>query len=82
MTHVISIEYPEYLANAMRMNKNDFGREIKITSLVKLFELGKISSGTAAQVLQISRVDFLELLDAYKVSFLTVKDLNRDIYNA
>ena len=82
MTHVISIEYPEYLANAMRMNKNDFEREIKITSLVKLFELGKISSGTAAQVLQISRVDFLELLDAYKVSFLTVKDLNRDIYNA
>ena len=33
MAEVISIEYPEYLANSMRMNKSNFGKEIKISAL-------------------------------------------------
>ena len=82
MSQIISIEYPEYLANSMRMNKSEFGREIKISGLVKLFELGKISSGTASKVLQISRIEFLELLVKYNVGFLNVDDLNEDLHNA
>ena len=82
MAHIISVEYPDYLANSMRMSKDDFGNEIKISSLVKLFELGKVSSGTAAKVLHISRIEFLELLAKYKVSFLNVNDLNEDFNNA
>lgn len=81
MEKTISIDYPEYLANSMRMNKKEFGNEIKTTALVKLFELGKISSGTAAKVLHISRVDFLELLAKYEVTFLNVEDLNEDVDN-
>ena len=76
MSQIISIEYPDYLANSMRMNKSEFGREIKISGLVKLFELGKISSGTASKVLQLSRIEFLELLAKYNVGFLNVEDLN------
>lgn len=64
------------------MNKSDFGKEIKVSALIKLFELGKVSSGTAAKVLRISRVDFLELLAKYKVSFLDTDNLNEDIENA
>lgn len=82
MSQIISIEYPDYLANSMRMNKSEFGREIKISALVKLFELGKISSGTASKVLEISRIDFLELLNKYNVGFLNVEDLNEDLQNA
>lgn len=82
MAEVISIEYPDYLANSMRMNKNDFGKEIKISALVKLFELGKVSSGIAAKVLHMSRVEFLELLSKYDVGFLEVEDLNEDLNNA
>lgn len=82
MAEVISIEYPDYLANLMRMNKTDFEEEIKISALVKLFELGRISSGTASKVLHISRVEFLDLLAKYKVSFLDVEDLNQDLKNA
>ena len=82
MSKVISIEYPDYLANAMRMNKTEFGREIKISGIVKLFELGKISSGTASKVLQLSRIEFLELLSQYRVGFLNVEDLNEDLQNA
>ena len=82
MSQIISIEFPEYLANSMRMNKSEFGKAIKISGLVKLFELGKISSGTAAKVLQLSRIEFLELLAKYNVGFLNVEDLNEDLQNA
>ena len=82
MAQIISIEYPDYLANAMRMNKSEFETEIKISGLVKLFELGKISSSTAAKVLQLSRIEFLELLAKYNVGFLNVEDLSQDLQNA
>ncbi|HBK32142.1 MAG TPA: Fis family transcriptional regulator [Porphyromonadaceae bacterium] len=82
MSNVISIEYPAFLANTMRLNNRDFEKEIKISALVKLFELGKISSGTAAKALGLSRVDFLELLSDYKVSFLLQDNLAQEVENA
>lgn len=82
MAETIKIDYPEYLANSMRMNKDDFGKEMKVSALVKLFELGKVSSGVAAKVLKITRIEFLELLAKYKVSFLDVDDLKEDLDNA
>lgn len=82
MAKMITIDYPEYLANSMGLNKNDFGKQIKESALVKLFEIGKVSSGTAARVLNITRMEFLELLSKYKVSILNVDDLEEDVSNA
>lgn len=64
------------------MNSDEFSREMKITALIKLFELGKVSSGVAAKVLKISRIEFLELLGKYKVSYLDTGYLNEDLKNA
>lgn len=82
MAQTILIEYPDYLANSMRLNKEDFGKKVKLSSLVKLFELGKVSSGIASKVLNMSRIEFLELLSKYNVSFLHSDDLAEDIENA
>ena len=82
MADTIKIDYPQYLADSMRMDLEDFGREMKISSLVKLFEMGKVSSGIAAKVLNISRLEFLDLLGKYKVSYLGIDDLNEDLENA
>lgn len=85
MKGVINIEYPESLANSLKLTGKEFESEIKISSLVKLFELGKVSSGTAAKVLGITRIDFLDLLAKYKVSALGQfdrDDLMEDIANA
>ena len=85
MRGIINIEYPESLANALRLSGKDFESEIKVSSLVKLYELGKVSSGVAAKVLGLSRLDFLELLAKYNVSVLEgydSKELNEDIANA
>ena len=82
MAQTILIEYPNFLANSMRMNENDFETEIKVSGLVKLFELGKVYSGIAAKALKISRVEFLELLAKYKVNFLNFDELDSDLENA
>ena len=85
MKGMINIEYPESLANSLRLRGKDFENEMKTSSLIKLFELGKVSSGTAAKVLGLSRLDFIELLAKYKVSPLgqyDIDDLRDDIANA
>jgi predicted HTH domain antitoxin len=64
------------------MSTDNFEKEIKTSALVKLFELGKISSGTAAKVLQITRIEFLELLAKYSIGFLSGMDLREDMQNA
>ena len=85
MKGMINIEYPESLANSLRLRGKDFENEMKMSSLIKLFELGKVSSGTAAKVLGLSRLDFIELLAKYKVSPFVqydIDDLKDDISNA
>ncbi len=69
MEHLIPINYPETLAFSLKMNSKEFQKEMKIISLVKLYELGKISSSVGAKLLNITRIDFLELLGKYNVSY-------------
>ena len=85
MKENIRVEYPQSLANALKMSGQEFILEIKIHSMVKLFELGKVSSGVAAKVLGISRLDFLDLLAKYQVSpfgHYDIDNLSDDIANA
>ncbi len=81
----ISIDYPQSLAFSLKMENTEFQRELKTLSLVKLYELGKISSTRAADLLNISRVDFLELLGKYQVSYFannSDRELFTDFMNA
>jgi predicted HTH domain antitoxin len=84
-TGTVSIEYPDELRVSLKYKRDEFADEIKKISLIKLYELGKISSGMAAKVLDISRVDFIELLGKYKVSIFPYEDkeeLLEDVRNA
>jgi len=55
-----------------------------ILAAVKLFELGKLSSGRAAQLAGMTRVEFLLALRQYQVSPFqtTAEELRQDIGNA
>ena len=76
----INVSYPETLAFSLKMQSSEFEREIKTASLVKFYELGKISSGFAAKILGISRIDFLDRLAAYGVStYADTDELETDI---
>lgn len=85
MNGVINIEYPESLANTLKLSNKDFAIEIKTSSILKLYELGKISSGVAANVLGINRIEFIELLGKYKISIFSDfenDDLRKEMLNA
>ncbi len=85
MERLIAINYPESLASSLKMENQEFKNEMKIISLIKLYELGKISSGRAANLLKMNRVDFLDLLQKYNVSYFhqgLENELESDLKNA
>lgn len=83
MNGQIAVAYPDFLQDLLNMENEEFTMQIKLLSLVKLYELGKISSGKAAKVLGISRISFLDILGLYHVScFADESDLESDIRNA
>ena len=85
MEQQISINYPESLAFSLKMENQEFKSEMKTISLIKLYELGKISSGLAAKLLNMNRIDFLELLEKYNVSYFhqgLENEIESDFLNA
>lgn len=85
MEQQISISYPETLALSLRMKRKEFEDEMKIISLIKLYELGKISSGLASKLLSMTRIEFLEMLKKYNVSYFydgMEDELESDLANA
>ena len=85
MSAIVNVSFPKDLAFTLKMQDREFADEVKKMAIVKLYELGKISSGRAAQVLEMPRLIFLEMLANYKVSvfgFSNANDLNNDFENA
>lgn len=80
----ISLEIPEEILISLKETSESLSREISILAAVKLFELGKLSSGRAAQLAGMSRVEFLMALGRYQVSpfSLTSQQLQQDVNNA
>jgi len=73
----LNISLPQDLAWLLKMQDDEFEREFKLLALVKLYELGKISSGVAARTLGMNRVEFLQTLGRYKVSLFNDSDLDQ-----
>lgn len=85
MTAEINVAIPQELAFALKMQEHELAREILRLSVVKLYELGKLSSGMASQLLGITRLSFLELAAEYQVSILgnpSPIQLQQDFLNA
>jgi predicted HTH domain antitoxin len=80
----MTIEYPETLPDALQESPEQFEEEAKIAMAVKLFELKRISSGTAAALAGMDRVRFLLQLSRFGVPMIDYdpKELPSDITNA
>ena len=70
-TRQILIDVPEGVLLAEKTDAQSFGREIRVLAAVKLYELGRLSSGRAAELAGMSRVEFLLTLGRYQVFPLT-----------
>ena len=75
VTRHISIEIPESILLAEKTDEVSFARELRILAAVKLYEMGRLSSGRAAELAGMSRVEFLMSLGRYKV-FPFASELN------
>jgi predicted HTH domain antitoxin len=63
----MKLKYPEGLAEAVKTTPEELEHEIRLMAALKMFELGKLSSGKAAELAGISRLAFLELCSRYRV---------------
>jgi predicted HTH domain antitoxin len=79
--NTVSIEVPEAALTALGKNEDDLGRELLTAAVVKWFELGVISQGKGAEILGLSRAEFLDTLSAYRVSpwQYTKEDLDAEL---
>lgn len=83
-THTITVDYPEHFPDALQTTPDAFVEEARMAMAVKLFEMKRLSSGMAAQLVGIDRVSFLLKLQQYGVAMtdLSEAELASDIANA
>ncbi len=63
----IAFDIPEEILLAEKTDAEGFSREIRLLAAVKLYELGRLSSGRAAQLAGVPRIEFLMQLECYRV---------------
>jgi predicted HTH domain antitoxin len=81
MRHIV-IEVPEEILLAEKADEAAFARELRMLAAVKLYELGRLSSGRAAALAGLSRIEFLLALERYKVSPLEAEVRDLEAQNA
>lgn len=83
-TRMLEIPYPEDLPEALGESPETFERQIRFLVAAKVYELGHISSGRAAELAGMDRVKFLEELGRYRISVFNypIEELEREIHEA
>jgi predicted HTH domain antitoxin len=80
----LEFRYPEDLPKAMGESPEAFERQIKFLVAARMYELGRISSGRAAELAGIQRVEFLNELGRHQISVFNfpLSDLEQEIQEA
>jgi predicted HTH domain antitoxin len=68
MTKPITLEVSEDAVRLFGGDEARFARELVETAVVKWYDEGRVSSGKGAEILGLSRGEFLELLFRHQVS--------------
>ncbi len=66
-TREIVLQIPEKVLIAEKTDAETFARELRMLAAVKLYELGRLSPGRAAELAGVPRVELLLSLGRYRV---------------
>lgn len=79
----IEIPYREEMLYSLKLSHDAFAAEVRMAAAAKLFELGRLSSGSAADLAGVPRVVFLYRLADYNVPVIhqTKQELEQDLKN-
>ena len=77
----VSIHYPAGLEESVQTTPGEVEQQIRLMAALKMFELGKLSSGRAAELAGLSRIGFFDACARYKVSVFnyTADELETEI---
>ncbi|MGA1199385.1 MAG: UPF0175 family protein [Candidatus Latescibacterota bacterium] len=64
----ITLELPDQPLGNKDVSDLELGKTIRLLAAVKLYEMGDISSGRAAELADISRVEFIDALGRYNIT--------------
>ena len=80
----ILVEVPLAMLDAVQRTPQEFTLEAKMAMAAKLYEMKRLSSGMAASLVGIGRVEFLSELHRYGVPVIALSqsDLESDVVNA
>jgi predicted HTH domain antitoxin len=79
----VRIEIPEATLVALKLDAANAAAQLRMAAAMKLFELGRLSSGAAAELAGVPRVAFLAKLGEFGVETFrqTELDLGNDLAN-
>ena len=70
----VTITLPDEILHALKVDQESMASELRLAAAAKLFELGRLSSGAAAQLAGVPRVIFLTKLADYGVNTFSLTE--------
>ena len=84
MQEVVTVAIPGEIRQMLNRTTEELARDMRLYTALMLFQLGKLSSGAAAEMAGMPRVMFLDLCAEYgiPISQISSDDLRRELAGA